>query len=239
MLKAMAEDFGETTDFEVMDRLVSVSGLRLLDVGCGAGALTRALAERGAQVLGVEPDPIQAEKNRAAEATPGVGFAEGVAQELPADDASLDGVFFKYSLHHVPPDAMDTALAEAARVLRPETGFLYVAEPVMAGSYAELTRPFNDETEVRRLAHEALARSAAPRFTEAREVHYAVPRSYADFETFLGEKLGITYKDHQRARIDTPEVRAMFEAGKGDGGYRFELRLRVNLYRGLTKEERP
>ncbi len=233
MLKATTEDFGEASDFEVMDRLVSVSDLRLLDVGCGAGALTRALAERGAEVLGVEPDPIQAAKNREAEATPGVSFTEGVAQELPAADASIDGVFFKYSLHHVPADALDTALAEAARVLEPEAGFLYVAEPVMAGSYAELTKPFNDETKVRTLAYEALARGAARRFSEAREVHYAFWRSYPDFETFLVEKLGITYKDHQRSRIDTPEVRAMFEAGKGDGGYRFEFRLRVNLYREL------
>ena len=233
MLTATPENFGEATDFEVMDRLVSVSGLRLIDVGCGAGALTRALAERGAEVLGVEPDPIQAEKNRAAEPMTGLSFTEGVAQELSAADASVDGVFFKYSLHHVPADALDTALAEAARVLKPDTGFLYVVEPVMAGSYAELTRPFNDETAVRQLAYEALARCAAPRFAEAREVHYAFPRRYRDFETFLVEKLGLTYKNHQRARIDTPEVRAMFEAGKSDGGgYGFELRLRANFYRG-------
>ena len=118
-------------------------------------------------------------------------------------------------------------------MLKTETGFLYVAEPVMAGSYAELTRPFNDETEVRGLAYEALARGAAPCFREAREIHYAFPRTYPDFDTFLGEKLGLTYKDHQRSRIDTPEVRAMFEAGRDGDGYRFELQLRVNFYRGL------
>ena len=44
MIYATVEDIGEATDYEVMDRQVSVKGLRLLDIGCGAGALTRALA---------------------------------------------------------------------------------------------------------------------------------------------------------------------------------------------------
>ena len=40
----------------------------------------------------------------------------------------MDGVFFFRSLHHVPIDAMEAALAEAARVLKPD-GFLCVMEP--------------------------------------------------------------------------------------------------------------
>ena len=232
MLNGAAEDFGEATDLEVLDRLVPVAGLRLIDVGCGAGALTRALAARGAEVLGVEPDPVQAEKNRMADPAPDFSFAEGMAQHLPAADGAVDGVFFKCSLHHVPADAMDAALAEALRVVKPETGFLYVAEPVMAGPYAALTRLFHDETEVRRLAFEALARCAAPRFAEAREVHHVKWAVYPDFDAFLDEKLGLTYNDHRRGGIDTPEVRAQFETGRDGGGYRFEIRSRVNCYRG-------
>ncbi len=70
-----AEDLGEADEMDVIDRLVSVAGLNVVDVGCGGGRITRQLAERGALVLGVEPDPIQAEKNRAAEAMPGLSFA--------------------------------------------------------------------------------------------------------------------------------------------------------------------
>ena len=54
---------------------------------------------------------------------------------MPADDASIDGVVFKCSLHHVPPAEMDAALGEALRVLKPGAGFLYIAEPVMAGGH--------------------------------------------------------------------------------------------------------
>ncbi len=236
MIYATVEDIGEASDIEVMDRQVSVDGLRLLDIGCGAGALSQALVERGAEVVGIEPDPIQAAKNRDAEPVAGVTFVEGGAQQLDIEDDSVDGVFFKYSLHHVPADAMDTALAEAVRVLK-DDGFLYVTEPVMVGSYAAMTKPFNDETKVRRLAYEALARSAGPNFKRAHETRYCLWHEYAGFETFMEGRLGQTYNDHQRAQIDTPEVRAMFEAGRNGDGYRFKMHLRVNLYQGVGAPE--
>ena len=232
---AAAEDFGETTDFEVLDRLVSVSGLRLLDIGCGAGRLTRELAKRGAkEVTGVEPDPVQAARNRQAEALPGVSFVEGGAQALDAGNGAIDGVFFKYSLHHVPESDMDRALGEASRVLKPNSGFLYVIEPVMAGRYAELSRLFHDETGVRVSAYRALTRSAAPRFARAREIHYTDWKEYPDFEAFLAEKLGQTYNHNKRAEVDTPAVRALFESARHGGGYRFRHSLRVNYYDGAA-----
>ena len=229
------EDFGDTTDFDVLDRLIGVSGLHLLDIGCGAGRLSRELASRGALVTGIEPDPIQAAKNRQAEPVAGVDFREGRAQELSFGDDSIDGVFFKYSLHHVPVADMDRALGEAMRVIKPGRGFLYVIEPVMAGRYSELSRLFHDETEVRISAYRALARKAAPRFAKRREIHYDDWVEYADFEAFLEEKLDQTYNENKRAAVDTPAVRALFETGRNGHGYRFKYSLRVNYYDGLLE----
>ncbi len=226
-----AEDLGEADEMDVIDRLVPVAGLNVVDVGCGDGRITRQLAERGAKVLGVEPDPIQAEKNRAAEAMPGLSFVEAPGQALPVDDDFMDGVFFSYSLHHGPCEHMDGALAEAARVLKPETGFLYVQEPMLAGSMEAVYRPFHDETEVRTLAYAALRRAAAPRFAEARELRYRESVRYGSFATFVEEVAGTTYGDFPRERLDTPEVRALFEAGRTDDGYVFTQHTRVNLYR--------
>ncbi len=228
-----AEDLGEADYIDVIDRLVPVAGLYVVDVGCAGGRLTRQLAERGAKVLGVEPDPIQAEKNRAAEAIPGLSFVEAPGQALPVDDDFMDGVFFSYSLHHVPREHMDGALAEAARVLKPETGFLYVQEPMLAGSMEAVYRPFHDETEVRTLAYTALRRAAVPRFAEARELRYREPVRYDSFATFVEEVAGTTYSDFPRERVDTPEVKAMFEAGRTDDGYVFTQHNRINLYRRL------
>lgn len=228
-----AEDLGEADEMDVIDRLVPIVGLNVVDVGCGGGRITRQLAERGAKVLGVEPDPIQAEKNRAAEAVPGLSFVEAPGQALPIDDGFMDGVFFSYSLHHVPRKHMDGALAEALRVLKPETGFLYVLEPMLAGSMEAVYRPFHDETEVRTLAYDSLKRVAAPRFAEAHELRYRELVRYDSFATFVDEMAGTTYSDFPRERLDTPEVRAMFEAGRTDDGYVFTQHVRVNLYRRL------
>lgn len=228
------EDFGECTNLEAIDRLLEVSGLDILDIGCGAGALARALAERGARVLAVEPDPVQAAKNRQAPPAPGVTFVEAGAEALPVGDRSVDGAIFCFSLHHVPAAAMETALAEALRVLRPESGFLFVIEPVMTGSYAELMRPFHDETEARRLARDAVAHFAGPRFAEARGIHYRQWLTHTEYETFLAEKLGTTYNDHRREMVDIPEVRAIFESGRIGDGYRFEQIIQANLFRGVV-----
>ncbi len=164
---------------------------------------------------------------------PGITFMEGGARELGLEDGSIDGVFFAYSLHHVPQADMDRAIGEAIRVLKPESGFLYVIEPVMAGSYYELSRLFHDETGVRIHAYRVLVRIAAPRFAKRREIHYGDWTEYADFEAFLEEMLGLTYNDHKRAQVDTPAARALFETGRDGDGYRFQYRLRVNYYDGL------
>jgi len=227
-----AEDLGEADEMDVIDRLVPVAGLNIVDVGCGSGRITRQLAARGAVALGVEPDPVQAEKNRAAEPVSGLTFLEAPGQALPVDSDSVDGVFFSYSLHHVPREHMDAALAEAVRVLKPQTGFLYVLEPMVAGDMEAVYQPFHDETEVRTLAYDALKRSAAPRFAEAREFRYRERVRYDSFATFVDEVAGTTYSDFPRERVDTPEVKALFEAGRTDDGYVFTQHIRVNLYRG-------
>ncbi|MDE2463381.1 MAG: class I SAM-dependent methyltransferase, partial [Alphaproteobacteria bacterium] len=109
-MESPRKDLGRMNDLEAIGALLEVKGLRLVDVGCASGAQDRELVGRGATVLGVEPDPVQAEKNRKAEPLPGLTFVEARAQALPAESQSMDGVFFFRSLHHVPMEAMDAAL---------------------------------------------------------------------------------------------------------------------------------
>lgn len=235
------KDLGELSDIEAVEALVAITGAQLVDVGCGAGASSRALAERGATVLAVEPDPIQAEKNRAAEAVSGVRFAEAGAEALPAEDAAADGVFFFRSLHHVPRERMDDALAEAARVLKPG-GFLYVAEPAMTGTHFPVMRPYNDETEVRTLAQAALARAAgggagagadAGDLFETPEMsRYTQHPSYENFEALVARVTGQTFNDISREQVERADVRELFEAGRtADGDYVFEQPMLVTLFR--------
>ncbi len=226
------EFLGPTTDIEVMDRLLRLDGMSIVDAGCNDGALSRSLAQRGARVLALEPNPIQAAQNRQAEPTEGVTFAEAPAQAMPADAGSIDTVIFSRSLHHVPEQLMDQAIAEAVRVLRPESGVLFILEPEMGGQFSQVMKPFHDETQVRAAALAALARTAAPRFESAAEYWFTQTASYDDFDAFRDRILGHSFNDIAAADIDQPLVRALFEAGRADDGYRLTNPMRVRLYRG-------
>ncbi len=225
-------DLGERSDIDAVGDLLPVAGLKVADIGCGAGALSRKLCELGATVLAVEPDPIQAEKNRAAEPPPGLTFVEAGAERLPAESGSLDGVFFFRSLHHVPKPLMAAAMAEAARVLKPEGGFLCVVEPGMTGSHFQVMRPFHDETEVRIAAQAALSEEAAPRFGRVDRYRFVQHPRHADFEAMVTRVTGQTFNNISRHRVETEEVRALFEQGRSDAGdYVFEQPMLLDLYR--------
>ncbi len=225
-------DLGERSDTGALLAVTQVAGLTLVDVGCGAGKNARDLAEAGASVLAIEPDPVQAENNRAAAPALGVTFVEARAERLPARSGVMDGVVFFRSLHHVPVEAMAAALAEAARVLKPETGFLCVIEPGMSGTYFPVMRPYNDETRVREAAQQALAQSAAALFGERRSFRYLQRPRYANFDALIARALGQTFNAIAREQVETDEVRALFEAGRTDrGDYVFVQPMLLDLFR--------
>jgi ubiquinone/menaquinone biosynthesis C-methylase UbiE len=93
---------------------------KLLEVGCGTGALTRFLANlpEVSQVLGIDPSPVFIAKARELAArVRKLAFQEADGCALPCKDRSFDAVIFHTSLCHIPKP--EEALAEALRVLRP------------------------------------------------------------------------------------------------------------------------
>ncbi|MFF8263576.1 class I SAM-dependent methyltransferase [Streptomyces virginiae] len=98
-------------------RLGVPAGLRWLDVGCGAGALTAVVAARCGPraVVGLDRSPGFLRTARAAPAP--ARFAVADASALPVRDASFDTVVSGPALNFLEPPA--TAVAEAARVVRP------------------------------------------------------------------------------------------------------------------------
>jgi SAM-dependent methyltransferase len=88
-------------------------GRRVLDVGCGTGALAAALAERGSRVWGVDASDemlVQA----AARAARALAFKPGDAESLPFKDGWFERVVFRLVVHVVD---RQRAFAEARRVL--------------------------------------------------------------------------------------------------------------------------
>ncbi len=145
---------------------------------------------------------------------------------------SADGVFFFRSLHHVPIERMEVAIAEAARALKPEAGFLCVVEPGMDGTHFPVMRPFNDETRVRNAAQKALRNTAQRLFREVELFRYVQYPRYPDFETLVTRVTGHTYLEVRREHVETDEVRALFEAGRTEAGdYRFEQPMLLDVYR--------
>ena len=223
---------GVASDIEAVDSLLDVARLRLVDAGCGAGDLARALAARGAEVFALEPDAAQSAANARAEPVAGVTFARAPAQRMPIADAGVDGVVFARSLHHVPAESMDAALAEARRVVKPDSGFLLVLEPEPSGSYHDLIKPFHDETAARRQARAALDRIVGERFANCAAYSYETRTEYARFEDFRDRYVNAPYLAYGAAEVDTPQVRRAFAAGFDGTVHRFTTPHWIGLFRG-------
>jgi len=221
---------------EVLTELASPRGRRVLDVGCGDGALLRALLRRGAaQAVGLEPSAMQLERARGGPEAEGLQFVAGAGEALDFPDGSFDLVIFFNSLHHLPLAAMERALLEASRVLD-EGGLLYVAEPLAEGANFELVRPVDDETRVRAAAYDALrAAGEGPALRWESELFYDAPSRYPDFDAFRD---GMEAVDPDRATLfeaREEELRAAFErlGQRTAEGWEFGQPMRVNLLRPL------
>ena len=219
-------------ELDLLAELVPLAGQQIIELGCGAAKLARALLVRNAdsRVTGVEIDARQHAKNLA---TPQdrLRFLSGVAQDIPCDDGVFDLALMLKSLHHVPMPAMAQALAEVARVLRPGA-HLYISEPVFDGALNHVTRLYNDEQRVRAAAQAAIdAALATDSWTQAAERRFAVPSRFADFAAFEQRMIGQTYADHQLDAATLAEVRKRFDAHCGIDGAVFEQPMHVRLLR--------
>lgn len=206
---------------------------RLIELGCGKAEKTRTLAASGrfAEILALEVDAIQHARNLAGETPPGVRFAHGGAEAIPAPDASADLVLMFKSLHHVPCDLMDRALGEIARVLRPG-GWAWISEPVFAGEMNEIMRLFHDEQQVRAAAFAAVQRAVAGGLLACERQFFFNTRSqFADFAQFEARMIRVTHSNHHLSPELLGEVERRFVAHLGSDGASFFNPQRVDLLR--------
>jgi ubiquinone/menaquinone biosynthesis C-methylase UbiE len=120
----------DSSHLDKVDQLLgSMVGEQVLEVGCGAGHLTKRLAERGVDIFGIDANPQASDVS----GTDRVRTMQ--AEDLDFDDGSFDVIISVHALEHLP--ALEAALTEMARVLRPggRALFIYPAEPIM-GLYA-------------------------------------------------------------------------------------------------------
>ena len=108
-------------EIEVLAKLLPLKNAHVLELGCGTAEKTRELAEKTpiASIVAAEVDPQAHAKNIALGSLPKIEFATFGAEAIDAPDNAFDIVLMFKSLHHVPLDLMDQALAEIKRVLKP------------------------------------------------------------------------------------------------------------------------
>lgn len=218
---------------EVLREYLPLNGARIVDIGCGDGALVRMMTREGARVTGIECSEAQLARARAAEPAGDETYLFGRGEELPFEDASLEAAVFFNSLHHVPVEGQARALEEAARVVGPG-GLLYIGEPIAAGAYFELMRPVEDETFVRAKAYEALkAAAGGPALREELELVYQAPYRRPDFEDLKASLIAVD--ESRRPRIEAVEGalrQALESAGEArDGAVWLDQPSRLNLLR--------
>jgi trans-aconitate methyltransferase len=168
-----AENYGRQARFvsdlgaPVLALLDPQPGERILDLGCGDGALSERLVARGAQVVGIDASAamVAAARARGLEAIEGNGTALSF-------DGGFDAVFSNAALHWMrPPEAV---LAGVWRALRP--GGRFVAE---MGGYGHVT-----------LIHGALRQALAARgLTVEPDTFFPTPEAYRGLLEAVGFQL--------------------------------------------------
>ncbi|PIE31950.1 MAG: SAM-dependent methyltransferase [Ilumatobacter coccineus] len=114
------DEFTDGIDPEYTDQIIplaldELAGRgRILDIGCGDGQISRALAAAGSEVVGI--DPTWNQIRVAHERGGGPRYVRATADEIPFPDGSFDAALVCLVFEHI--DALDAAIAEVARVVR-------------------------------------------------------------------------------------------------------------------------
>ena len=121
---------------DILCRAYWQPGMRILDLGCGAGRTTIPLVRCGYRAIGVDlslPMAHQAHRLASQQGVEG-GWGVGDATALPFADSSFDGLLFSYNGIELVPgiSGKKRVLEEAWRVLRPGGHLIFCAHALEA-----------------------------------------------------------------------------------------------------------
>jgi ubiquinone/menaquinone biosynthesis C-methylase UbiE len=219
---------------DIIKELLNPKGNQIIDIGCGAGHMTRALTQMGATVIGIDPGKRQLDRAREVEPVGSETYLEAIAEDLPFKNQTIDIALFFNSFHHIPEVGFAIAIEEAHRVLKPG-GKLYFAEPIADGPQFELSRLINDETEIRALAYQSILTTPEKGFKRLSEITYITENRHKNFASFKINSTSINPARDAIFEKHDSEIRNIFEelSIKDKGEYVFDHPIRGNLFERL------
>lgn len=121
-------------DTRIVDQLTTLLGLpkgsSILDVGAGTGNYSAAIAEAGFHVTALEPSKVMRDQGRQADR---LTWVDGMAEALPFEPASFDGVMMTLCMHHFTDWPL--ALREADRVVGRGPIVIFTFDPEFESSF--------------------------------------------------------------------------------------------------------
>ncbi|NOY15521.1 MAG: methyltransferase domain-containing protein [Gammaproteobacteria bacterium] len=216
---------------EIYNRLLSLDGKHILELGCGSAEITRSIATSGTdrKITALEVDEIAHKKNLQITDLPNASFVLSGAQDIPLDDESVDVVFMFKSLHHVPLELMESSMHEIRRVLKP-CGLAYISEPIFAGDFNEILRLFHNEQKVREAAFHTVKKVVDEGlFNLVEETFFNSPMRFESFAEFENIIINATHSEHNLNEKVYALVKDRFEQYIGEDGANFLMPIRVDL----------
>src|SRR5256885_2905614 len=186
----------------IVERVVCPGRRKIVDLGCGPGAVTKLILERlgdgrNAEVIGIGPSPSALSKARAAIHSKVVQFMEGSAEWVSRIVSSADAVVFLNAIHLVPDKAQ--VIAEIRKALKTDGVFAFNTT-FFNGAYVEGTGAFWRRWVVRAV------QVLRERGIEVKHSDHAVARQFLTPEEYsdLCVQAGVARPSVDLVRIEMP-----------------------------------
>ena len=215
-MKLIEKNITQTIEEIYLVETLNLNDKTILEIGCGAAEMTKKIANNGfnRKIIACDIDEVQHEKNLKLNIE-NVEFRLCSAQNIDAEDNSIDFIFMFKSFHHIPKEFMKHAISEIKRVLKPNS-LAYICEPLFYGEQNDLTSIFHDEEQVRIDAFETIKKAVEDEELKLfREIFFQTEVTYENFEDFQKKQMNHSYNENNYTLETIEKVREKFNSYGG------------------------